>query len=416
MDLASVRDGVAVSAETASLLDGVGPLDALVGVAAAGHGGPGLPALDAAAAALGALLPDRPTAVLAVDTTGLDGTREALAAWRDGVGGGPARVWLEPATALEPPPDLLSLVMAGRRLGSPACALLDARRGQLSPDQLRALLAPVLAGQSDLACPVYARAASEGTLTSNLLVPLTRALYGRRVTQLAAGGLAVSGALLKRCLDGGGPDPRWQGPGLEIWLATEALASGSPMVEVGLGSRPAEPDSAPVDLATTLVQAVGAVLALMDRHATMWLDVRETASVPRQGLSTPLRANLVLPNTDRMVRGFRLGLKDLLPVWEQIMPEATLARLYPLGLLASDEFRFPDQLWARVISDFAVGHHERRLPQDHLLRALTPLYLGRVAAFLVQAEGRTAEQVAGLIESTAQAFEAEKSNLVARWR
>lgn len=416
MDLASVRDGVAVSAETASLLDGVGPLDALVGVAAAGHGGPGLPALDAAAAALGALLPDRPTAVLAVDTTGLDGTREALAAWRDGVGGGPARVWLEPATALEPPPDLLSLVMAGRRLGSPACALLDARRGQLSPDQLRALLAPVLAGQSDLACPVYARAASEGTLTSNLLVPLTRALYGRRVTQLAAGGLAVSGALLKRCLDGGGPDPRWQGPGLEIWLATEALASGSSMVEVGLGSRPAEPDSAPVDLATTLVQAVGAVLALMDRHATMWLDVHETAAVPRQGLSTPLRANLVLPNTDRMVRGFRLGLKDLLPVWEQIMPEATLARLYPLGLLASDEFRFPDQLWARVISDFAVGHHERRLPQDHLLRALTPLYLGRVAAFLVQAEGRTAEQVAGLIESTAQAFEAEKSNLVARWR
>ena len=365
---------------------------------------------------LGALLPDRPTAVLAVDTTGLDGTREALAAWLDGVGGGPARVWLEPATALEPPPDLLSLVMAGRRLGSPACALLDARRGKLSPDQLMALLAPVLAGQSDLACPVYARAASEGTLTSNLLVPLTRALYGRRVTQLAAGGLAVSGALLKRCLDGGGPDPRWQGPGLEIWLATEALASGSSMVEVGLGSRPAEPDSAPVDLATTLVQAVGAVLALMDRHATMWLDVRETASVPRQGLSTPLRANLVLPNTDRMVRGFRLGLKDLLPVWEQIMPEATLARLYPLGLLASDEFRFPDQLWARVISDFAVGHHERRLPQDHLLRALTPLYLGRVAAFLVQAEGRTAEQVAGLIESTAQAFEAEKSNLVARWR
>jgi hypothetical protein len=117
-----------------------------------------------------------------------------------------------------------------------------------------------------------------------------------------------------------------------------------------------------------------------------------------------------------MVQAFRLGLKDLLPVWEQIMPEPTLSRLYPLGLLAPDEFRFPPDLWARVASDFAVGYHDRRLPRDHLLRALTPLYLGRVAAFLNEARGVGPAGLRGALEGVGRAFEAEKEALKSRWR
>jgi hypothetical protein len=117
-----------------------------------------------------------------------------------------------------------------------------------------------------------------------------------------------------------------------------------------------------------------------------------------------------------MVRAFRLGLKDLLPVWEQIMPEPTLARLYPLGLLGVDEFRLGPELWARVVSDFCVAYHERRLPHDHLLRALTPLYLGRVAAFLTEARALRADEVPEMLAAVGRAFEAEKDSLVARWR
>lgn len=117
-----------------------------------------------------------------------------------------------------------------------------------------------------------------------------------------------------------------------------------------------------------------------------------------------------------MVRAFRLGLKDLLPVWEQVMPEETLARLYPLGLLAADEFQFPPPIWARVVSDFALAYHERRLPREHLLRALTPLYLGRVASFLLEAQGTQRTRLPNVLEAIGQAFEAEKEFLRARWR
>jgi hypothetical protein len=119
---------------------------------------------------------------------------------------------------------------------------------------------------------------------------------------------------------------------------------------------------------------------------------------------------------DRMVRAFKLGLKDLLPIWEQALQEETLALIYPLGLLSSDEFAFPAEQWARVAFDFAVAYHEKRLPGDHLLRALTPLYLGRVAAFLREAQAQPRAGLAALVEDVGRAFEVAKTGLTARWR
>jgi glucosylglycerate synthase len=73
-------------------------------------------------------------------------------------------------------------------------------------------------------------------------------------------------------------------------------------------------------------------------------------------------------------------------------------------------------VWARVVMDFALAHHERRLARDHLLRSLTPLYLGRVAAFLREARRASANGTAGLLDQIGRAFEAEKEDLAARWR
>jgi hypothetical protein len=129
-----------------------------------------------------------------------------------------------------------------------------------------------------------------------------------------------------------------------------------------------------------------------------------------------VQADAGSPDVEQMVRAFNLGLKDLLPVWEQIIPEGTLARLYPLALLAPEEFKLPLPLWARLVSDFAVAFHERRLPREHLLRALTPLYLGRVAAFVAESRATPLDRVAETFEMIDRAFEMEREHLVARWR
>ena len=97
-------------------------------------------------------------------------------------------------------------------------------------------------------------------------------------------------------------------------------------------------------------------------------------------------------------------------------PRSVVVHPGPVPVPAPDEFRLPPPLWARVVSDFAVAYHERRLSRDHLLRALTPLYLGRVAAFIAEARATRLEKIPAIFETIDRAFEAEKEHLVARWR
>jgi hypothetical protein len=203
---------------------------------------------------------------------------------------------------------------------------------------------------------------------------------------------------------------------MEVALTMAALASGARVVEAHLGRRPVDPGASPPDLATTLVRTIGPVCALMERYEDVWEQTRGSAAVSCAGGAPAALSDSARPSAERMVRAFDLGLKDLLPVWEQVLSESTLDRLYPLGLLEPDAFEFPPALWARVTSDFAVAYHERVLPQDHLLRALTPLYLGRVAAFLREAWVASPAGLAGIVDRIGQAFEAEKDYLVARWR
>jgi hypothetical protein len=305
---------------------------------------------------------------------------------------------------------------AARELGAGCIAVLDADMTGLTGDAVARLVAPVLDDGADLVSPAYARSVAEGTLTTNLLAPLTRALYGRRLQQVTGGCLAVAGSFAEHCLETGLGADSQHAHGIEIALTTAAVASRARVAEAQLGRRLVDPTLPQVDLATTLVRTVGPVFDLMETYRDAWEQARGSVAVPSVGEPPAMLPDAARPAVERMVHAFGLGMKDLLPVWEQVMPETTLARLYPLALLEPDDFDFRPALWARVVMDFAVAHHERRLPRDHLLRSLTPLYLGRVAAFLRTAWAATGNNLAGVLDQIGRAFEAEKDDLGARWR
>src|SRR5439155_282628 len=73
---------------------------------------------------------------------------------------------------------------------------------------------------------------------------------------------------------------------------------------------------------------------------------------------------------------------DLAGIWEHILAPETLGDILSLDVGDAGRFRFPDELWARAVYDFALGHHYSVVHRDHLLRSLVPLYLGRTAAFV----------------------------------
>jgi hypothetical protein len=396
--------------ELRSVVDAAAPAAVAVAVHAVSHAPPDAQTLDAIAAALSDRFPEAPGAILVADGRPADGPWPTPEAAEPAA---PARIRLRPGRGRRA---LVDALAAAQRLEVRALAFVDAELAAAAPAFTSELLAPVLAGEADYAAPAYSRSPVEGTLTTNLLAPLTRALYGQRLQQVMGGCAALSARLVARCVDAAPGDAAWLHHGAEVWLTTEAVLSGLPLVEVHLGRKPAEAAGAtPTDLATVLTRTVGPLFALMERHAPAWTEVRGSVPVPRRGEPQVLAAPRP-PDLERLTRAFKLGLKDLLPVWEQVMAEATLGQLYPLGLAAPEEFRFPAPLWARVVSDFAIAYRERRLPRDHLLRSLTPLYLGRTAAFLRDARQGSPMAVTRELEHLGRAFEAEKESLVARWR
>jgi hypothetical protein len=154
----------------------------------------------------------------------------------------------------------------------------------------------------------------------------------------------------------------------------------------------------------------------METYQDVWEARKGSSPVPQFGPPYEPGAESGAVNVERMVRGFQQGLRDLLPIWEIILAPETLAGILALGLLEADEFRFPEALWVQTIFDFALAYHEKALHRDHLLKSLTPLYLGQTASLVLGTREGPPEDVERAIETLCKTFESMKPYLTQRWR
>ena len=161
------------------------------------------------------------------------------------------------------------------------------------------------------------------------------------------------------------------------------------------------------------VLRIAAALFSLAAAAAQAGDPGITDKTVRIGISAPLTGPV---NIARMVSGVRQGVRDLLPLWEVILSPETLGQILALGIQESDEFHFPENLWVQVVYEFALAYHDQVLHREHLLKALTPLYLGQIASFVLDTQRGGTEQVEAAVESLCQRFEAMKPYLTDRWR
>ncbi len=390
----------------------------------------GLPTLDNAAtvaavaaavrAGLTAHFPDVPAALVNVDAGSTDGTAELLAeaglpvalARHEAPLGERAAV---PFHGIPGRDAALRLAFdAARRLDGRVLVLLEADVTSVGPDWIERLVRPVLEEKADLVVPAYARHRYEGTMTNLLLAPLVRALFGRRLRQPLGGACAVSVRLLDHVL----AHPEWPVRGrdlVDLWVTGTAIADGFAVREARLGPRRIESRTRAIDLPTMVAQALGAVFTLMERHTRLWLDVVGSEPVPAIGEPVVPSAAPPPVEVERMIGAFRRGLRDLVEIWENILTADTLGDVLSLDVRDVTAYRFPDRLWARVVYDFALGHHYRIVHRDHLLRSLVPLYLGRTAAFVIATQAASDVEAEGALERVGAAFERQKPYVVERW-
>jgi glycosyltransferase involved in cell wall biosynthesis len=310
---------------------------------------------------------------------------------------------------------LRTILGIAHRLGARVLVLLEADVITITDEWPQRLCRPIREDGADWVAAAYVRHRYDGTITRLLLSPLLRALYGRRLHQPLAGQQALSARLVEHLL----VHPRWNWTGRDVtdaWIVGTAIADGFSVWEVPLGPYRVQSATRSQDLPRMVAQSLGAVFTVMDRHEDLWLETRGSEPVPGYGEVPPSLTERIDVDVERMIEAFRLGLRDLTTIWEHIMTSETLGDVLALDVPDAARFRFPDDLWARVVYDFALGHHYGVVHREHLLRSLVPLYLGRTAAFIIATRDRDAAATEAYVEAIGAAFERQKPYLVERWR
>ncbi len=300
-------------------------------------------------------------------------------------------------------------------VGARACVVVDADLRSIAPEWFDLLLRPVLEHDFDYVAPYYKRHKYDGTITNSIVYPLTRALYGRRVRQPIGGDFGLSGRLLKRLLSRDVWTTDVARYGIDIWMTTTAIAENFRVCQAYLGAKIHDAKDPGADLSAMLAQVVGSVFDLMEAHSNVWRNVFGSLPAPLFGFPFEVGLEPVPIDLPRMLAAFSQGCRDLRPVYDQVIPASTLKELTDAASLPRENFVLSEETWVNLVYEFALAYHRRIINREHLLKSLTPLYLGWVASFARQTEPENAAQVEDRIERLCLVYEQLKPPLLSRW-
>lgn len=312
--------------------------------------------------------------------------------------------------------DYRAIASISESLQPKAYLLIASDVENVTPQWVFDLAQPLAEHDFDLVSPCYTFHKFEGILNNAILYPLIRSLYGRRIYNPLGPDVGVSSKFLWQLLRTDSARPRpGLAPRITIPIGAEAASRGLQICQANLGDR----KYPPVDwknLSSLLAEVLGPLFQMMERDAPVWQRVRGSEPVPTVGPALHQVDNAIEVDVRRLLEPFQLGFRHLQEIWALLLPPKTLFELQRLGRLAPEQFRMPDELWVRIIYDFSLGYRLRTISRDHLLRALTPLYLGWVASFALEVEKLSAATAQHRLERLCEAFEADKPYLVSRWR
>ena len=164
-----------------------------------------------------------------------------------------------------------------------------------------------------------------------------------------------------------------------------------------------------------LHQVVSSVFHLMEEYEDVWKNIEGSTEIPTFGFVYAVGLEPINVNLDGMLDKFRLAMKELVPLYESILPEELMWFLTSLTQSSKEKFRFPDNVWAEIIYNFAIACHRKIMNEEHIIKSLTPLYLGKVASFVIETWDSSAEEVEERLEDLCLTFEREKPYLIERW-
>ncbi len=308
---------------------------------------------------------------------------------------------------------LRTILAAAELLRAKACAMISAESNQITTDWLATLLRPIYTEEFDLVLPTYSRHRFDGILLTNLLYPMTRALYGLKIREPYALDFGFSGRLGSQFLTQNAWSDETAQAGSETQLTLAAIAGGYRICQSSLGTK-AHIEQRSADLVPAMRQTVGALFSSLEPNFSLWNARTGSQPIPTTGAAEftlePLRIN-----GKRLREMFSTGVAELESVFHSILSASTLAQLRPIAQTEDVPFRYSAELWVKTVYEFAAAYHRSVISRDHIIQALAPLFRGRAFTFLAENRNGSAESVENNIEQLCLEFERMKPYLLEIW-
>jgi hypothetical protein len=309
---------------------------------------------------------------------------------------------------------LRTILAAAELLRAKACVVMSPESANIEPEWLSKLLRPIYDDGFDLVTPTYRRHKFEGMLITNLLYPMTRALYGLRIREAYSLEFGFSGRFGSQFLGQNVWNDGTGGAGVELRFTLAAITGRCRICQSFLGEK-VHIERHAADLVPALRQTVGALFSALEPDFPVWSAVAGSQPTPTNGADHEVLLEPVRINRKRLREMFSTGVAELESVFQSILSPSTLAELQRIARLGEEEFHYPVELWVRTVYEFAASYQKSVISRDHIIQALAPLFRGRVFTFLMENRNASADEVENNIEGLCLEFERLKPYLLQMW-
>ncbi|MDR4505051.1 MAG: glycosyltransferase [Candidatus Scalindua sp.] len=303
-------------------------------------------------------------------------------------------------------------------LKADCCVVVDSDLRSITPEWIKLLAEPIIKKHAGFVAPYYIRHKNDGTITNNIVYPMTRALYGLRIRQPIGGDFGFSGeiAVLYTKEDVWNTDVAKFG--IDVWMSTTAINTGLKVVQAHLGTKVHDAKDPAEHLAPMFRQVVSTLFYLMGKYETKWKAIK--GSTPVDTIGTPDMIAKIEPvsvNFSKLDIEFLEGFSHFDPLYKQIIepePYIQLAKNVR-KLKKTGEVVFPADLWAKILYNFAFTYQTWSRNRKKLVDIMVPLYFGRTSAYCHEVADLDSKEAEKVVENQAKVFEDRKSALIKKY-
>lgn len=296
-------------------------------------------------------------------------------------------------------------------------ALVDSDLRSITPEWMRLLIAPTMAGTGFVA-PYYNRRKYDGTITNFLCYPVTSTLFGKDIRQPIGGDFGLSIELVEDLLD----SSLWEIPdvsrfGIDIFETCTALAKGYKVKQALLGVKNHDAKDPSSQLASMFRQVMNTMFSCIEEYESVWRGISDVSPTPLVGdavyVDTPEAIPVSLPAT---LEAFKSNYGKYQDVYKSFLEQEIQNKFGQLMQLESLNVDFPSEIWAKTVYSFIAEFHKGPVyGKEKLIDALRILWIGRVAAFLKKTWDMSQQECEEEIVKEAIVFRDLKSYLIERY-